>query len=395
MHFNTVLSHRGQLVDCRNLSIVSEFYDFSYDQVVDLIGDISDWVNTLQDGFFVTSWNVNGKRKSELGRHCLITLLGKGSDVSIYFDSLLKSEEVRNQNTLKKAMKDLELAYQTTGLFPFVSVDYPMYLSESTQAKGDRPDVLQNLIQGIFSETNKKHLNIGFRSDMSGMISATPCKHIPNQYYGHFHFEISALCIESCLQEYANLFLGTLTQLSQKYRNMNGRVMLQPIATIQDKSPYMRYFGEIDFWDGSHGETQYTEREWYPSYYLCGVEWANIIGPRAQVHFKHTGIPTSNDGIYSEQLSGGGILVRSDRNIVDYDVPDAIKLKKTLYPCLYRGGSRRSLKHLFNPRPTSYIKYGNLPRSDWAIIPVLDEEIKIVGRELFIVPVQNGLDELD
>lgn len=394
MVFRTVLSHRGQLADCRNLSIVAEFYDFSYQQVKNLIGDISDSVNSLQNGLFVTSWTVDGRKKLKFSSHN-IELLSEEKGRTVYFDSLLKSEEVYNQSTLKKAMKELELSYHTTGLYPYVSADYPLYLSESIQDKGEFSDVLQNLIQGIFTEPNKKHLNVGFRADMAGFFSATPCENIPNLFYGYFHIDISAVCVENCIQECAKLFLDTLTQLSQKYRNMNGRVMLQPIAPIQGKSPYMRYFGEIDFCDGSHEQMQYAEQEWYPGYYLCGVEWANLIGPRAQVHFKNTGIPTSTNGIHSEQISGGGILVRSDRNIDEYDVSDAIKLKKLLYPCLYRGGSRRSLKHLFDQQPTRYIKCSNLPRSDWAIVPVLEREIRIVGRELFIVPIQNGLDELE
>lgn len=64
--FRTVLSHRGQLADCRNLSIVAEFYDFSYQQVKNLIGDISDSVNSLQNGLFVTSWTVMEEKNQNI-----------------------------------------------------------------------------------------------------------------------------------------------------------------------------------------------------------------------------------------------------------------------------------------------------------------------------------------
>ena len=160
--------------------------------------------------------------------------------------------------------------------------------------------------------------------------------------------------------------------------------MLQPFyATVKGNSPYMRYFGSHLRKDGSHEQAECAPHEWYSTYYLNGIEWANIISPLAQGHFPTEWFNEANisNGIQIQKLQNGCILAKMSSSIEEYDITDSIVMKRTLLPALFPGGSYIPLKALFKPIVNNSFMV-NFPRSDWAIVPVLDDEVYVVGTDL-------------
>jgi len=165
------------------------------------------------------------------------------------------------------------------------------------------------------------------------------------------------------------------------YHRLNAQVMLQPISAPVGTHPYMAYFGSNRNSDGSHIDTGQTPEEWYSTYYLQGVEWANIVSPRAKDHILHSLQGAVNSEIIQyRELSGGGILLKSAKPILACDVADAIELKKIVEDALYPGGRAKSVKQLLSAIDNHHISY--LPRNDWAIVPIYPEEIEFVGENL-------------
>lgn len=179
-------------------------------------------------------------------------------------------------------------------------------------------------------------------------------------------------------------------QIAEEYVNMNARVRLQPIGNT-----HMRYFGGDGKTDGSHTASNCMEQEWYSTYYLPEVEWLNIISPLARTHLPELdqNTPTS-EAVLIEELQGGGLLVKSQKAVAQYGINDALELKRLLYSALYPGSSYKSLRDLFQERdlykqqPTNFW-FTSYPRSDWAIVPMFEEEIKIVSTYLVFSKVKE------
>ena len=165
----------------------------------------------------------------------------------------------------------------------------------------------------------------------------------------------------------AEAWKKALINFAQKYGDLDGRVMLQP-RVLAYSSPHMVYFD-----DGRK----------IPYGYLPGVEWANILSPKAQELLSWEGQdrPTE-DAIECTPLPGGGLLFASRRNILEYDVDDALLLKSWIKEALCPGpGIGFPLSIIMRPaRQQGEIM--RMPRKDWAIVPVLEEEIEIWGSQL-------------
>lgn len=76
-------------------------------------------------------------------------------------------------------------------------------------------------------------------------------------------------------------------------------------------------------------------------------------------------------------------LVKSNKSVEKFDVDDSLNLKRLLYPALFPGGCSFSLRRLFEKDVVNAFM-ASFPRSDWANVPVFDEEISIVGTDLVI-----------
>jgi hypothetical protein len=160
--------------------------------------------------------------------------------------------------------------------------------------------------------------------------------------------------------------------------------MLQPVTTAKGGSPYMDYFGAYRNSDGSHIDVGYTPNEWYYSYYLCGVEWANVISPLARKHIPQLISEAAiTKTVAVEEVNSGAILLKSQNEITQFDIDDSTVLKQLVQDALYPGGSEFSVKKMLDLNSIKQ-NCAALPRHNWAIVPVLEEEIEIVGSKIIL-----------
>jgi hypothetical protein len=147
----------------------------------------------------------------------------------------------------------------------------------------------------------------------------------------------------------------------------------------------MKYFGMDPVTDDSHLDAGVSEQEWYSTYYLCGIEWANIISPLAAQHIPNLLEDASTvPNVCVKQMENGSFFLRSSKPIDQVDVSDLLPMKRLVYPALYPDGSIIPIRHLVLSEKTVFSDFflGTCPRSNWAIIPMLENEIETVYTDL-------------
>lgn len=374
----------GQAIDCRCLTLGFEFYLLPYKQMIELARETVLWLSDLLKSDFVSKHTVSNRRVSvDKALSLLIEKTQQGYGWSYIHEAFAISPRVYNSKTMTDYMRDmLRGKYLDPNLELAVSVDYPAFWDSLGFKKGEDPDVLQAKALQIFREPARKHVTQYVLPDVNALLSVNTYENKRPAFWGGFELSINACCLNNVLDNMADVFSLFAKKLSEKYTNLNLCVMLQPIELSWGKSPYMRYFGRNGMTDGSHLDMDMVAREWYPSYYLSGVEWFNILSPLCRAHIPEvTATKELPKGVVGEELCGGGLLLRSAKTISDYDVADALQLKKLVYPALYPGRSHIPLRGLFSNDPYRFFAV-NYPRSNWAIIPVLDSEVYIVGTDL-------------
>ena len=369
----------GEVIDSRCLTLSYEFYELPYGKTADLLSVTDNWVSELlRDGFISKRYPQKRMRLMPLGATNPIPI----NTATFRYEAFAISSRVYSASTMKSYLKDLKMgAFFSTNKLPDVSVDYPAYWDRLFPSGKESPTQIKEKILRIFSEENRKLMTNYTLPDVQASFIAAPYESNPNQYYGRFFINFSSFCLNRFLQDMANTLALFAVALSENYITMNMRVMLQPVM-MDSNSPYMHYFGNMGSYDGSHLETAYSASEWYRTYYIPGVEWFNILSPLAQKHIdtlpKHTMEAYS---IEVANISGGGLLIRSKKEIDQYNLCDALRLKQIMQPSLFPGIRIQALRNLFSSDPRKYM-LASFPRSNWALVPIFEEEIDVVGTDV-------------
>ena len=373
--FPSNAEHAGEIIDCRYLSLRIEYYQLTQDEIYALCKEWLSWSDAHLRDSFVVRTSVNAKTMSHKNvlpalhnslfvEKCGFSMTQEGYVVSPLIDS------IKSINTYQRKMRPL-----WNSALP-VAEDYPHFWNHLFEDSCIENQKIQENILCIFREEGRKMMANCALPDMQSFCTIIPYTKRPAEFHGSFVLDIGAFSLQHCLQEQAIAFSKFASQLSEKYVRINARVQLQPAGQNQ----YLRYFGRNGRIDGSHAETEYSAQEWYGTYYVPGVEWYNIISPLAQTHLKEQDLCAQN-AIAIENISTGGFVVRSAKPIVEYDISDSIAIKQYLSGSLYPGGSKVSLKSLLQNDPSKFW-FDVLPRCNWAVVPVLDDEIQIIGSDL-------------
>lgn len=375
---STVLA-AGDAIDCRCLILATEFYQLSQKESLEIADEITKWAEDLLGKAFVTKTLAGGKWVGKDKRLWgLMDALTAQKGWSYGFEGMAISPVVHSIKTYNSYFQNIRRGkYRSERIYPGVSVDYREFWNDLFAEIPDNTTIKQNILR-IFRETGKSLVSIYDLPDVQATLGFTPYQRMPNSYYGTFSIHISSFCLAGSLADMSDSFVSFAKQLSEKYVKLNARVMLQPnIGPLCN--PYMYLFTSLQQTDGSHVAHNCAKNEWYSTYYIPGVEWFNIISPLAQMHLSEPiSAPSS---IAAKRLSGGGLAVCSAKEIIDYDIPDALQIKELIYPTLYPGMRSISFRTLFQdeiPKSTMSV----FPRSDWAIIPVLDNEIDVAYRNV-------------
>ena len=387
MQYTSSCDLLGKEIDCRNLILACEFFQLPYEQITELSFIYLKLVSAIFDSPFMIDWKINNRSASVKNVESRLQNIALPQQAWIgSFEAVLMTPSIRSVKTFHDKLRQFERTHLSHSLSPLVSSDYPEYWSRVFPNGRCESNQLLSSIQEIFDAPNRRLSTVHTSPDGAGVLTAIPYRNNTQQYYGSFYIQFSTFSLGDSLEEMAKRFESVLIDLSNEYRNVNGRVMLQPSGQWLGKSPAMHFFSGMPIFDGSHERYNCLENEWYPTYYVCGAEWSNVISTLAQNHFENKAMVSV--GVESTLLAGGGLWVRSNRAICDYDVSDAVKIKRSIYPALYPGRFHIPIRVLFGPlrRNFDYIRH---PRSNWAIIPIVDGEINIIGTDLVFQPIDD------
>ena len=387
----------GELIDCRALTFSFEFYQFTEKMAIDLSTELLFWMEELlKEGFIIKRASLKNRNTTvekaliEL-KECIQSHVGWDYILSAYVVSPI----VYNKKTMTcfERKKNLELP-AVSGIDLGVSPGYPQYWKELFPNGREDDEMIRQKIIRLFREEGRRYKNEYCYCDIQSLISIHSYRNNRNLFYGSYHIDFSALCLKEQLPEMSMEFLRFAKQIAEKYVNLNARVRLQPVGET-----HRRYFKGYDMLDKSHLKAECSISEWYCSYYLKEVEWMNIVSPLTQTHLQnHISNMNVPDSVLVKEMNGGGLLVGARKSIKEYDISDALALKRLLYPALYPGLSSYTLRDLFRERDRykgckENWGLGKYPRSDWAIVPVFEEEIKIVATYLVITTIQKKEEE--
>ena len=387
----------GELIDCRALTFSFEFYQFTEKMAIDLSTELVLWVEEWVKEGFITK-RFSRENKNTTMEKALIELKGRIQSQrggSYGLEAYVVNSIVYNKKTMTgfERKKHLELP-TVSGINLGVSPGYPQYWKELFPNGREDNELIRQKIIRLFREEGRIYKNEYCSCDVEAYLCVGTYCNNKKSFYGSFEIDFSAFCLKKQLSETSREFLRFAKQLGEKYVNLNARVRLQPAGET-----YGHYFRGYDMLDKSHLEADCGISEWYPTYYLKEVEWMNIVSPLAEAHLEnHIGNIKVPDSVLLERLQGGGLLVGSRKDIDEYDISDALELKRLLYPALYPGLSSYTLRDLFRERDRykgckENWGLGKYPRSDWAIVPVFEEEIKIVATYLVITTIQKKEEE--
>ena len=370
----------NNLLDCRRLTLSLSFYQMDQDRVLELGNQLFQWLFDITGTDFIYDCSY-GMKHTNIGKFSgqLIKKFDPIRGMSAGFDAYKVSPIVYNLESLRKYRRFA--IYNNPGNYQReipsdTSADYPKFVDQIFSHWRPNFEEIPEMAYQIFCEPNRKMISYHLDSDLRFSIDANSYTRRPDYYYGKARISFSTFCLGNGVDSMANDMAQFLIQLVEKHTKINAHIGLQP----KDTSPYMQYFGSELYHDGSHKDTECSVHEWYPTYYLCDIAWMNILSPLSKLHILP--ITGTIEGVDVEELSCGGILVKSKKVVTQYDVTDAYALKKLLLPALYPGrSSRLAIKHWFN-RESGPRVYSWCPRNDWAIVPIDKNEIKVYGTEM-------------
>jgi len=366
-------------IDCRLLSLNLDFYELSSNQMAAMANDIVSWMETLLAENFVIRRSVDNRT---IGANKVIpnirSALQSEKYVSYILEAMVTCPTVHSVATFRKYFRDLRdmmcLSKEATHSV-LTSVDYSDYWYSLFPEIENDDAVIREKVLRIFRQEGKKMLGCYTLPDVQALLSCMPYEFKKNLYHGSFGIDISAFCLNSDLDETAKSLADFALYLTGTYVNLNAHVQLQP----DTGSPYTRIFGRPIKQDESCKPADCLYREWYPTYYLSGVEWLNILSPLTQQHFDSCPCTDVPADIASYRTSSGNLIVQSTKDISKYDISDALKLKKVLYPALPPGTRTISYRTLFYDKMAAEDMV-NFPRNRWEVVPVFEDELFVVGR---------------
>ena len=369
---------QGQRIDCRQLTLSCQFYDISQEAAIQFSLKTKRWIeqHLLHNSY--SCWKFNEKHVALRSLEKLICESTTLMQMAAWeMEALIGSTIIYNQTTCRAALKKLTQSFTSTTADDFK----PFWDTVFPNGKGDNISVIEGIYK-VFHEENRCLKTFYNRPDIYALFYSVPSQSDCRMCEGSFAISIPVVFMEDNINYIAEELLGLLKSFGMEFCNVNGHVMLQPHHVPAGQSPYMRYFGQYYLGESFSKEQDDTPERCYQKYYLTGVEWGNLLSPAVKKRLPKGGIDLLHKStLLAEYLDNGSMVIRSDRGIDKYDVSAAVELKQCLLPTLFPGGSYVSLRDVFRHEEPPYI-LKRWPRSDWAIVPVLDGEIKIVGTDL-------------
>ena len=370
--FSSEIIDARTIIDRRHLFLEIEYNQASLALAQEAAIEFSRWVRSIHTIQFFTTWSLNERLIKEANLEEAIQNSVKW--ILLSMDGWRISQNCPNVHAVKQRKKTLFLD-ASLPFSSFFSIDYPKYFHNSILPFIDDDEALKRAIIQLFSEEDRYDLGYWNGPDVSIIFTGgTNDRKRDNSYFGSILYSIPLFYCGNSLDEIALALGQELDQLCDLLVFANGRVGIRPWTTAAHWSPYMDYFGNLNGReDGSHLSMGVHPNEWYQVYYLCGTEWKNRISSLALTHLNRNHL--EEKGFKYEIISNGSgsITVTHRKPISKIGVLDLSDMKGFLYSALYPGQKTIDIRRYLG----SDINYNMLPRSDWSVIPVNAEEVKV------------------
>ena len=370
MLFSPLEKDQQGFTDYRVLYMEMEFHQILFSNLLEAAIALVRAINDFQGDQFLMDWNVNNRKVSQ---NSVEKAIFQSSDkLIICADGIVKSSSIYNTPTFRQYKRSLFQIPSAVG-DSLYSIDYPDSFQQELVPSFENDKLLKEAILRFFQIEGKKTL--GYRNPYDSGCVFLGGKHYrkttPELFWGKIVFYVSVAACDRFLDKAAEQLESVLLLLTDILKYANGRIGIGAKKNYH-MSPYMTYFGKgYDNVDGSHLDTVFSPREWYPYYYICGVEWMNYLSalPSSRIQREHINV----DGVISFQKNDG-MVVKSRHPISESSIKALSELKSVVSSVLYPGRTSIDLKKLYSNKCHLY---SMLPRCNWEIVPISSNEVSV------------------
>lgn len=368
-----MLSFGCSVVDCRSVQLELEFDNLTQIQLKKLAAKIFEKCVSVMQNEFYLCWDWNGKNIKE--DHIPFKIQEAEGYFTFGFEGEVFSETVSDAKTFKLHSKSL-FDKAMMGIGSILSVDYYDGLRsiEPSIISAITPDETKTALLNLFNCPQKKKIGIWNSYDTVFLFSSYPYENNQKLFYGDVSLRVAALCLGEHIIDFSNMLAICVRQIAEEFETVSGRVTLSPISLPNSSCGHMLYFGRLAN-QNIREVSNLTVREWARRYYVRGAEWFNVLSP-VQSQQLSCFRNVSYADMCVETLSTGGVMVASNKNILQTDIPELLSVKKFLYPALFPGEGVLFLEHLL---AREHVIHTTKPRREWEYVPMLEEEIIVLS----------------
>lgn len=369
MELESMADELYTLTDCRCIYLEVQFNRTSIDALREGAVRFVQYIHELMGKSVVAKWTFGDKAISE--NKLYDAICDTTQPVSFFAEGNVITPYVYDKRTLQQFQKTLQHDWTIPRIQQ--SADYWEYIDHRFKECGS-DSLLKEAVCDLFHEPNRINLNYYNACDLQCKFFSNPYWNDPKQCHGSISVTLGLGCVAGFEQNIAESYVEFIKELCPILGLANGRVGISPQPAGQHLSSYMQYFGMGHVHgDNSHKIENCWPNEWYPYYYLCGVEWGNVISPLTQKH-----LPMIRENIQeqktviSEELPNGSLFVGLNKPILQTDLQDMFILRQLVDEALYPGEGREyDLVELRKHNSTVS------PRSAWELVPVYNDEIVV------------------
>jgi len=398
--FFSVINNSDEIIDCRKLQMEIEAFDIDIFQVKQMAESIYRESRSLLAENLLSEWHFDEKNSSKKVKESSIPMLINNAEdwISFSCDSYVADDADKIKRTFKAYDNFYQASVERESLKSTMSADYIDFFSGKFANINDS-DAVRTAVLQLFNETGKVYLNTWHGPDISMNFSSLPFHNNKERYRAEFRISFNISCIGGYIISLSEKMAEIAVKIASGVPNVSARIGLTPAFAVERMSGHMKYFGNYCN-DGRQRDNGLWDIEWYPFAYSCGVEWFNILSP-----LQRSNVPSVLEDAeqYDEcdvyEIEGGGIVVRSKKDVLNTDIPELASMKSLMYDALYPGMREYKLNHLDFGSFCELIKSFK-PRSCWERIPIFDDEIEVLEDRIIFkhrnnIKVKNKYDDID
>ena len=356
----------GRIIDCRYLCLEGSFVKLTLDEVNAMAQDFYDFIEKEFGDNCVITWEDERKRLPSIHPKRGGVFLGSSGEDGFFAANIdIRGSAVYNKATQKKQRSRMgnDISYWLIKTPSFhASVGYPEYYASEIQPYLHDSKTFLSALHKLYDLEDKYYINRPYTHDIQASIIVFGTTRwdisTANGNKGVVRVRILLYSIEYEPNEMAEKLLGFAKEISKKYVNFNASIFIN--TNFEDYMDWFNSFGELSEEILSRASLGYHQE----LIYLQNVGWSHIVAPYTKVLLD--GDCCRSENIITEDLQGGGMLIKYNKPISEMTIEDLKEMKKYIYSMLISGKS-----HV----PVYFDRF----RSKWEYVPVLDDEIRIEG----------------